>query len=289
MSALPFPSHRADIRAMALPPITVYRTSLGIIAQRGEDCFLLADITLDDVFTQADPLSWLEPQLSYGQPVERPPELLAPIQSQEIWAAGFTCLRPSDARIEDGTDGGSFREPVHAAGRPALFFKVTSHRIVAPGAAARIHTNAKWNLPEPALVLAVNSRGQIFAYTIGNEIISRDIDGGNPLHFAQAKVQPGCCALGPGIVVREPLPRETAIEMRIHRAGAVVFSGATSLSRMNRPFDELAALLRGNAFPAGCLLLAGTGLVPPDDFTLQPGDQIAIAISSLGTLSNVVA
>ena len=132
--------------------------------------------------------------------------------------------------------------------------------------------------------------GKIFGYTIGNDMSSRDIEGENPLYLPQAKVYLGCCALGPGVVVREPLPRETSIELRIRRGGAEVFSGATSLTQMKRTFDELASwLVRENSFPAGCFLLTGTGLVPPNEFTLHRGDEVAITISSLGTLRNVVA
>ena len=275
---------------MSLPPITVYRAAIGTVAQRGEDCFLLADATMDDIFTQADPHSWLETKLSYGRPIERPAELLAPIQSQEVWAAGVTYLRSRDARKEESKDGGSVYDRVYAAERPEIFFKATPHRVVAPGAAVRIRADSQWNVPEPEVALAINSGGRIFGYTVGNDMSSRDIEGENPLYLPQAKVYLGCCALGPGVVVREPLPRETSIELRIRRAGAEVFSGATSLTQMKRTFDELASwLVRENAFPAGCFLLTGTGLVPPNDFTLHRGDEVAITISSLGTLRNVVA
>ena len=275
---------------MSLQPITVYRTAIGTVAQRGEDCFLLADVTMDEIFTQADPHSWLEPKLSYGRPIERPADLLAPIQHQEVWAAGVTYLRSRDARKEESKDGGDVYQRVYGADRPEIFFKATPHRVVAPGAAVRIRADSHWNVPEPEVALAINSAGRIFGYTVGNDMSSRDIEGENPLYLPQAKVYLGCCALGPGIVVREPLPRETSIELRIRRAGAEVFSGATSLTQMKRTFDELASwLVRENGFPAGCFLLTGTGLVPPNDFTLNHGDEIAITISSLGTLRNVVA
>jgi len=275
---------------MNLPPITVYRTAGGLVAQRGEDCFLLAQVTFDDLFTQADPHGWLEPQLSYAKPVERPAELLAPIGSQEVWAAGVTYLRSRDARMEESKDGGSVYDRVYAAERPEIFFKATPHRVVGTGADVRIRQDSKWNVPEPEVALAINSAGRIFGYTIGNDMSSRDIEGENPLYLPQAKVYSGCCALGPGVVVREPLPVETAIELRIRRGGAEVFSGATSLTQMKRTFPELAGWLwRDNAFPAGCYLLTGTGLVPGGDFTLAHGDEIAISVAGLGTLRNVVA
>jgi 2-dehydro-3-deoxy-D-arabinonate dehydratase len=274
---------------MSLPPITVYRTAGGIIAQRGEDCFLLADVSIDDVFTRADPHSWLETQLSDGRPIEHPSALLAPIQNQEVWAAGVTYLRSRDARKEESKDGGNVYDRVYAAERPEIFFKATPNRVVAPGAAVRIRADSKWNVPEPEVALAISSSGRIFGYTVGNDMSSRDIEGENPLYLPQAKVYLGCCALGPGIVIRDPLPRETAIELRIRRGGGEVFAGGTSLAQMKRGFEDLASwLLRENAFPAGCFLLTGTGLVPPNDFTLDHGDEIAITVASVGTLRNVV-
>jgi 2-dehydro-3-deoxy-D-arabinonate dehydratase len=275
---------------MSLLPVTVYRAASGLVAQRGEDCFLLPNATIDALFTQADPHGWLEPQLSHGKPVERPAQLLAPIGTQEVWAAGVTYLRSRDARMEESKDGGSVYDRVYAAERPEIFFKATPHRVVGPGAAVRIRGDSKWNVPEPEVALAINSRGVIFGYTIGNDMSSRDIEGENPLYLPQAKVYSGCCALGPGIVVREPLPRETSIELRIQRGGKEIFSGSTSLTQMKRTFPELASwLCRENEFPAGCFLLTGTGLVPEGDFTLQHGDEMAIAVAGVGTLRNRVA
>lgn len=275
---------------MTLQPITVYRAQEGLIAQRGEDCFLLAGASMDDLFCQPEPHAWLEPQLSYGKPVERPAELLAPIGTQEVWAAGVTYLRSRDARKEESKDGGDVYERVYAADRPEIFFKATPHRVVGPGAAVRIRADSHWNVPEPEVALAINRFGTIFGYTIGNDMSSRDIEGENPLYLPQAKVYSACCGLGPGVVVRGPLPSETAIELRIARDGAEIFSGATSLSQMKRTFPELASwLCRENEFPVGCFLLTGTGLVPAGDFTLHHGDEIAITVAGIGTLRNRVA
>ena len=274
---------------MELPPITVYRTALGLVAQRGEDCFLLAGESFDSLFTQPEPHSWLERALSYGKPIERPATLLAPIGTQEVWAAGVTYLRSRDARIEESKDGGSVYDRVYAAERPEIFFKATPHRTVGTGGKVRIRWDSKWNVPEPEVVLAINTRGDIFGYTVGNDMSSRDIEGENPLYLPQAKVYDGCCALGPGLVVRGPLPRESAIKMDIVRAGGVVFSGETCTSQMKRTFPELASwLCRENSFPTGCYLFTGTGLVPGNDFTLLAGDEVSIAIAGLGTLRNVV-
>ena len=274
---------------MTLPPVTLYRSSVGTIAQRGEDCFLLDGITFDDVFAQASPGSWLEPQLSYGKPVERPAHLLAPIHNQEVWAAGVTYLRSRDARMEESKDGGTVYDRVYAADRPELFFKATPHRVVGSDGVVRIRSDSKWNVPEPEVTLAINRDGNIFGYTIGNDMSSRDIEGENPLYLPQAKVYTASCGLGPGLVVRDPLPPETAISLSIRREGKEAFAGKTALNQMKRTFPELAGwLVRDNDFPHGCYLLTGTGLVPPNEFTLAPGDEILISIAGLGTLRNIV-
>ena len=275
---------------MSTAPVTLFRTPAGVVAQRDADFFQLAGVTLDDVFTQADPQSWLAAKLVRAAKAAQPPVLLAPIHSQEVWAAGVTYLRSRDARMEESKDGGSVYDRVYAADRPEIFFKATPHRVVGNGGAVRIRSDSKWNVPEPEVGLAINSAGRIFGYTVGNDMSSRDIEGENPLYLPQAKVYAACCALGPGIVVRDPLPRETAITLRIRRSGAEVFAGATGLSQMKRTFDELAGwLFRDNSFPAGCVLLTGTGLVPPNEFTLAHGDEVSIAVDSVGTLVNRVA
>ena len=272
-----------------MQPITIYKTAAGILARRGEDAFLLPGVTIDAIFQQDDPHAWLEPMLSQGRPVEVPPELLAPIGSQEVWAAGVTYLRSRDARIEESKDGGSVYDRVYAAERPEIFFKATPHRVVGHGAEIRIRADSKWNVPEPEVTLAINTQGRIFGYTVGNDVSSRDIEGENPLYLPQAKVYLGCCALGPGLVIRDALPMDAAITLRITRAGAEVFRGATSLAQMKRTFPELAAWLwRDNGFPAGCYLLTGTGLVPGGDFTLLPGDDVRIHVQHLGELQNTV-
>jgi 2-dehydro-3-deoxy-D-arabinonate dehydratase len=271
-------------------PVTLYRSAAATIAQRGEDCFNLGSVSFDEVFAQADPALWLEPKLSYARPVERPAELRAPIENQEVWAAGVTYLRSRDARMAESKDGGTVYDRVYAAERPEIFFKATPHRVVGTGGAVRIRSDSKWNVPEPEVALAINCHGAIFGYTIGNDMSSRDIEGENPLYLPQAKVYTGCCGLGPGLVVRSPLPAETTIALTISRDGQEAFAGATSLTQMKRSFQELAGwLFRDNDFPRGCYLLTGTGLVPPNDFTLQSGDEIAISVAGLGTLRNAVA
>jgi 2-dehydro-3-deoxy-D-arabinonate dehydratase len=220
-------------------------------------------------------------------------DLLAPIAHQEVWAAGVTYLRSRQARMEEAKSagGGDFYDRVYAAPRPELFFKGTAHRTVGPGGNVRLRADSKWNVPEPELALAINSRGKIVGYTIGNDMSSRDIEGENPLYLPQAKVYDGSCALGPCVLVQnEPLPRETEIRLEIRRAGEVGFAGKTALTQMKREFTELVEyLFRDHSFPHGCFLLTGTGIVPPDSFTLQSGDEIRITIEPIGTLRNIVA
>jgi 2-dehydro-3-deoxy-D-arabinonate dehydratase len=277
---------------MTLPPVSVFRTADALIAQRGEDCFRLAGTSLDALFAQPEPARWLHDQLAHATPIVRPAPVLAPIQSQEVWAAGVTYLRSRDARMDESKDsgGGTFYDRVYDAERPEIFFKATPHRVSGPDAALTLRSDAKWNVPEPELALAINTAGAIFGYTIGNDLSSRDIEGENPLYLPQAKVWGRCCGLGPALVVREPLPRATAIEIQILRNGATVFHGGTALDQMKRTLPELAEFLyRDNTFPHGAYLLTGTGTVPPNDFTLAVGDEMRISIAGLGTLSNHIA
>jgi 2-dehydro-3-deoxy-D-arabinonate dehydratase len=219
-------------------------------------------------------------------------DVLAPIGKQEVWAAGVTYYRSRTARMEESKDagGGSFYDRVYAAERPELFFKATPHRVAGPGQPVRIRKDSQWNVPEPELALVVNSLGNIIGYTIGNDMSSRDIEGENPLYLPQAKVYAQSCGLGPGILIcQKPLPRETKIHLDILRKRATAFHGETSLKELKRTPEELVEFLyRDNVFPYGCFLLTGTGIVPPDDFTLHVADEIRITIDSIGTLVNHV-
>jgi 2-dehydro-3-deoxy-D-arabinonate dehydratase len=186
--------------------------------------------------------------------------------------------------------GGTFYDRVYEADRPEIFFKATPNRVVAPNAPMRLRSDSRWNVPEPELALAISQSGEIFGYTIGNDLSSRDIEGENPLYLPQAKVWSHCCALGPGLVVCPPLPPETAIRLEIWRNQQPAFSGETSLASMKRtPQDLRDWLWRDNIFPYGAYLLTGTGTVPPDTFTLQSGDEVRISIQGLGELRNGIA
>jgi 2-dehydro-3-deoxy-D-arabinonate dehydratase len=219
-------------------------------------------------------------------------ELLAPVEAQEVWAAGVTYYRSRSARMAESQDagGGSFYDRVYTAARPELFVKATAQRVVGPEAAVRIRRDSRWNVPEPELALLISPGGRITGYTIGNDMSSRDIEGENPLYLPQAKIYDSSCALGPAILVSgEPLPPATTIKLDIQRAGAAVFSGVTTLAEMKRRPEELVEYLyRETSFPDGCFLLTGTGIVPPDSFTLAPGDTVAIAIDGIGVLRNTV-
>jgi len=220
-------------------------------------------------------------------------KLLAPIGSQEVWAAGVTYRRSREARMEEAkaAGGGDFYDRVYDAERPELFFKSTPHRVVGPGEAVAIREDSKWSVPEPELTLLVTPKGKITGYTIGNDMSSRDIEGENPLYLPQAKVYDRSCALGPCILVsNDPLPPATEIAIEIRRAGQTAFTGSTTLASLKRDAASLVHyLFRHNTFPHGCFLLTGTGIVPPDSFTLQHGDEIDITIAPIGTLTNRVS
>jgi len=219
--------------------------------------------------------------------------LLAPIESQEVWAAGVTYYRSRSARIEESKSagGGDFYDRVYSATRPELFFKATGARVVGPNAKVKVRSDAVWSVPEPELTLLISPKGMILGYTIGNDMSSRDIEGENPLYLPQAKVYDGSCALGPCILVSpEPLSAATRITIQIVRNSETAFSGSTALSEMKRdPKTLVSFLYRNNSFPKGCFLMTGTGVVPPDSFTLASGDQIRIVIDPIGTLVNDVA
>jgi 2-dehydro-3-deoxy-D-arabinonate dehydratase len=220
------------------------------------------------------------------------PHLLAPVTKQEIWAAGVTYVRSREARKEESSGGGSFYDRVYEAERPELFFKGTPSRVVGPHGKIRIRKDSKWNVPEPELALIISPNGRLVGYTIGNDVSSRDIEGENPLYLPQAKVYTGSCALGPTFVLVEdiPDPSKMTLSLFIKRGTAVAFEGTTSISQMKRSFDDLISYLyREQEFHNGTILLTGTGIVPPEDFSLQSGDIVEITIPEIGTLINAVA
>jgi 2-dehydro-3-deoxy-D-arabinonate dehydratase len=272
----------------------IFRTATGIALEHDSRWFALQDTSWDALVNRDDLQEYLLSATEYTEPRSAPADadLLPPIESQEVWAAGVTYYRSRTARMEESKSagGGDFYDRVYAADRPELFMKATPHRVRGHRQDVRIRSDASWNVPEPELTLVITSSGQIVGYTIGNDMSSRDIEGENPLYLPQAKVYDGSCAIGPGILVTsQPLGTDTAIALRIARSGAVVFEGSTTLAAMKRkPAELVHYLYRDNRFPAGSLLLTGTGIVPPDSFTLAGGDEVAITIEPIGTLVNRV-
>lgn len=228
-----------------------------------------------------------------GQHADLPLEavaLKAPIDQQEVWAAGVTYLRSRDARMEESSQKDVY-DRVYDADRPELFLKATPNRVSGPGEPIAIRGDSGWDVPEPELALLLNASGQLVGYTIGNDVSSRTIEGENPLYLPQAKVYAQCAGLGPIVVTTEELADVSNLEIQltIRRDGADLFYESTSTSQMHRTLSDLTAyLLRANEFPAGVFLMTGTGIVPPSEFTLQDGDEVTIRIEHIGTLINPV-
>jgi 2-dehydro-3-deoxy-D-arabinonate dehydratase len=220
-------------------------------------------------------------------------QVLTPLGSQELWASGVTYLRSRKARMEESVDsgGGDFYARVYEAERPEIFFKAPAYRTVGSGMEVRIRKDSKWNVPEPELTLFISSSGTIEGYTIGNDMSSRDIEGENPLYLPQAKSYDGAAAIGPCLYVPEaPIHPETLISITIERNTKSVFNGEISINQMKRKHNELVEyLFREMSFSSGVYLMTGTGIVPPNEFTLQKGDVVKITIENIGTLENTVA
>jgi 2-dehydro-3-deoxy-D-arabinonate dehydratase len=251
--------------------------------------------TLSDVLHAADPAGLAHDLIEDGArsiPLHEL-TLLAPLDRQEVWAAGVTYKRSRQAREREsaGAGGASFYDKVYAAARPELFLKATPHRVSGPGERVRIRRDSRWSVPEPELALVLSPRLRLVGFTIGNDMSARDIEGENPLYLPQAKIHDRCCALGPVITLAEAMPprEQVSIRLTIQRAGQNVFEGATRLSEMARTLEDLIDWLgRENSFPGGVILLTGTGIIPPDEFTLALDDVVHIDIGGIGRLSNRV-
>jgi 2-dehydro-3-deoxy-D-arabinonate dehydratase len=276
----------------------LYRTKKGNLLENREK-FWLFEKGWDELINRTDLHGYLANAASRDKEVSAleaadlmEQDLLAPIGSQEVWAAGVTYLRSRDARMEEskGSGGASFYDKVYEAERPELFFKSQPHRVAAHGEKVYIRRDSSWNVPEPELTLFINTRGQIQGYTIGNDMSSRSIEGENPLYLPQAKVYDRSAALGPGLYVPSaPIMPATVIRMSIRRGAGVVYHGEVAISQIKRSLTELASwLYRESDFPAGCFLMTGTCLVPGNDFTLKEGDNVEISIDGIGTLTNSV-
>jgi 2-dehydro-3-deoxy-D-arabinonate dehydratase len=216
-------------------------------------------------------------------------DLLAPVDSQEVWGTGVTYERSRAGRVAESTEGGIY-DRVYVARRPEVFFKATAQRVVGDGGPVGIRADSPWNAPEPELGLVLNAAGEIFGYVVGDDVSSRSIEGDNPLYLTQAKVYDRSCALGPGIVPEWAAPAlPFDIALRVQRGDAVAFEESTSTASITRRFEDLAAwLMAATTFPVGVILLTGTGIVPNESFSLRAGDVVTIDIPGIGTLTNPV-
>jgi 2-dehydro-3-deoxy-D-arabinonate dehydratase len=270
------------------------------IAQVNEDSVKLLDLTqvencntLSDILHHADPVGLVHFLATPDTATVPFHEVvfLAPIDQQEIWAAGVTYKRSQVARMEESESAASHYDKVYTAERPELFSKGGARRASGPGEPVRVRYDSQWSVPEPEFTLVISPAGKLVAYTIGNDMSARDIEGENPLYLPQAKVYNQCTGLGPCVLVANvPLSLEsTEIKLNIERGGATVFAGDTNLGQLNRTFEDLIGwLYREQDFPDGTFLLTGTGIVPPDEFTLENGDTVHITVTGIGTLTNPV-
>jgi 2-dehydro-3-deoxy-D-arabinonate dehydratase len=274
--------------------VKLYRTATGTLLEHGGEQFAVPERSWDALIAHPDLLGYLAALCTDSNRVARQAvaAVLAPIGTQEVWAAGVTYFRSRDARMVESQQagGGDCYDRVYRAERPELFFKATAGRVVGPGGAVAIRSDSQWSVPEPELTLVISPRGRIIGYTIGNDVSARDIEGENPLYLPQAKIYDRSCALGPCVLVAaQPLPSSTVIRIEITRAGSCVFRGETTLAQLTRTPELLVEyLFRDNAFAAGVYLLTGTGIVPADSFTLAAADRVRISIEAIGTLDNTV-
>jgi 2-dehydro-3-deoxy-D-arabinonate dehydratase len=275
----------------------IFKTGKGIIIEHNEKWYLTVSDDWDRFINRSSLFKEIEKELERIQPDAAlegftQHNIEAPIGNQEVWASGVTYMRSREARMEESQDagGGDFYARVYEAERPELFFKSPSYRVVGPHGKVRIRKDSNWNVPEPELTLFICSGGTIEGYTIGNDMSSRDIEGENPLYLPQAKSYDGAAAIGPCLYVpSSPIKPDAGIQIEILRNGNQAFQGAVSINRMKRTHVDLAGyLFRETSFPFGTYLMTGTGIVPPDDFSLQQGDEIRITIDDIGTLINTV-
>ena len=277
-----------------MPPAGIFRVRLMDGSHRlavgspndGPSALLAANVSLDDLLARNASLA--EAVDATGEAVPAEAQIVAPVESQEVWAAGVTYLRSREARAEEAADRTPY-DHVYEAERPELFHKAPGWRCVGPDEPVGVRADSTWNVPEPELALVLDARMRVAGYTIGNDMSSRSIEGDTTLYLPQAKSYDWSCALGPCIVPVEHVDGPFVIRLEIERAGKVVVAEETSTDRMKRSFDELAAWLdAAMEFPHGAFLLTGTGIVPEANFTLQPGDAVRITVPRLGTLTNPV-
>jgi 2-dehydro-3-deoxy-D-arabinonate dehydratase len=276
----------------------LYKTKTGIIAGHREAYYLLPETDWDRMINQPDLYNWLQETIAALEPDDNAAaaiagEVLVPIGSQEVWAAGVTYLRSKEARMEESKESGgaNFYDKVYDAERPEIFFKANAHKVIPHNGSVRIRKDSNWNVPEPELTLVINQNGEIVGYTIGNDMSSRSIEGENPLYLPQAKMYDGSASIGPCVyITQQPIVPSTLISILIIRDNVTIFEGNVTIDKMKRTHTELVAFLyREYSFATGAYLMTGTCVVPGNDFTLHSGDEIQITIAGIGQLTNIVA
>jgi 2-dehydro-3-deoxy-D-arabinonate dehydratase len=261
------------------------RLARGTIAD-GPQVLLPTELSLDAVLGGGPPLS--EIASIDGAAVDATARIVAPVTTQEVWAAGVTYLRSREARVEEAIEATPY-DRVYEAERPELFCKCAGWRVRGPGEPIAVRGDSAWDVPEPELTLVLDQQARIVGYTIGNDVSSRTIEGENTLYLPQAKTYDGSCAIGPAIVPATQIEPPFTIRMTIERDGIGVYDATTSTGEMRRSFSELAAYLgRALSFPVGAFLMTGTGIVPDPPFTLEAADVVTIAVDGLGALTNTV-
>jgi len=275
----------------------IYKVGESAFISFGSDWFELKLIDWDLFLNRENLRDQIQNDLKEHNPLKGDPltsieRFDPPMGNQEIWAAGVTYIRSKEERKKESKDSGGsqFYDKVYDASRPEIFFKASAARTVGSGNDIHIRRDSVWNVPEPELVLFVSSTGSIEGYTIGNDMSSRSIEGENPLYLPQAKTYEKCAGLGPCLYVPEaPISLDTAIDISISRNGHSIFEGRTTINKMKRTFDEIIHyLFLECSFPNGCFVMTGTGIVPPEDITLEIGDKIQIGIEGIGELVNTV-
>ncbi|MBX2840194.1 MAG: fumarylacetoacetate hydrolase family protein [Flammeovirgaceae bacterium] len=273
----------------------LYKVVQGAVVEEEGSFYQLDQIVWDNLINRDDLYAYLQNSIQDISPEKDSSKLLenieSPIGSQEIWASGVTYYKSREARMEESEDGGDFYDKVYDADRPELFYKGNAFRTAHPGGELYIRKDSKWDVPEPELTLFMTSNAKIVAYTIGNDMSSRSIEGENPLYLPQAKVYDKCAGLGPCLFITEnPIPENTQITLDIFRNNEKAFSESIGIDQMKRKHTDLVEFLfRECSFPTGCFLMTGTGIVPPNEFTLQAGDKVSITIEHIGTLTHTIA
>ncbi len=261
--------------------------TLAVGSPEGGPAELVEGVRLDDLLAGSASRFWATLSDAPRSALPTSARVVAPIESQQVWAAGVTYAPSRDARKAESAHAAAYAA-VYGASRPELFYKASGGQVRGPGDTIMVRSDSTWDVPEPEVALVLTSTFEVAAITIGNDVSSRSIEGANPLYLPQAKVYDGSCAVGP-CLVPVPADRDLDIELIIERAGQEVFRGSASASAMLRTFEELASWLgRARTLPAGAFLLTGTPIVPPPEFTLLAGDLVRITIGGIGTLANPV-